>query len=48
MRSNPNNTFKQKIENLFDKYPNLPIQFIGIPSDGSGKLLDWKNQPIWK
>jgi hypothetical protein len=30
---------------LFNKYPNIPIKYIGIPSDGKGNLLDWQNEP---
>ncbi len=47
-RVNPNNSLTEKLDNLFNKYPNVPIKYIGIPSDDNGKLLDWKNQPIWK
>lgn len=47
LRANPGNTMKQKVENLFNKYPDVPIKYMGIPSDGIGNLLDWKNEPIW-
>lgn len=47
LRANPSNSMKQKIENLFDKYPTVPIKYLGIPSDGKGNLLDWQNEPIW-
>jgi len=47
-RANPTNTFNQKIEALFQKYPTVPIQYLGIPSDGNGKLLNWKNEPLWQ
>lgn len=47
-RANPGNSLKNKLTNLFEKYPNIPIQYLGIPSDGNGKLLGWKDQPIWK
>ncbi len=47
-RVNPNNSFKEKLIALFDKYPNVPIKFIGIPSDGKDNLLDWQNEPLWK
>lgn len=45
---NPNNTFKNKLECLLAKYPNTRIEFLGIPTDITGKLLDWKSQPLWK
>jgi abortive infection bacteriophage resistance protein len=48
LRANPSNSMKQKIENLFDKYPTVPIKYLGIPSDGKGNLLEWQNEPIWK
>lgn len=47
-RANPGNSMKQKVENLFNKYPSVPIKYLGIPSDGKGNLLDWKNEPLWK
>lgn len=45
---NPNNSFKDRLIALFNKYPNIPIKYMGIPSDGKGNLLDWKNEPLWK
>jgi abortive infection bacteriophage resistance protein len=48
LRANPGNSMKQKVENLFDKYPTIPIKYLGIPSDGKGNLLNWQNEPIWK
>lgn len=47
-RANPGNSLKDKIEALFAKYPTVPIQFLGIPSDGDGNMLDWTQQSIWK
>lgn len=47
-RANPGNSLKDKLQNLFKKYPTVPIQYIGIPSDGKGSGLDWENEPIWK
>lgn len=47
-RANPGNSLKTKLETLFNKYPNVPIQFIGIPSDGKGNRLVWQNEPLWK
>lgn len=47
-RANPGNSLKDKLQNLFKKYPTVPIQYIGIPSDGKGNSLDWENEPIWK
>ena len=47
-RANPGNSLKDKLQSLFKKYPTVPIQYIGIPSDGKGNTLDWENEPIWK
>ena len=38
---NPNHTFKQKIETLLLKYPNIDIRAMGFPSD-------WKSEALWK
>lgn len=46
--ANPTNHFKNKLIALMQKYPTVPIQFLGIPSDGKGKLIDWGNEPLWK
>ncbi|HAO07498.1 MAG TPA: CAAX protease [Chryseobacterium sp.] len=48
LAANPRGHFKQKWESLLTKYPNLPIQYMGIPTDASGNLIDWKTQPLWK
>lgn len=48
LRANPSNSMKQKLENLFNKYPTVPIKYLGIPSDGKGNLLEWQNEPLWK
>ena len=48
LRSNPGNGLKSKMIGLFEKYPNIPIQYLGIPSDGKGNMLDWQNEILWK
>lgn len=48
LRANPSNSLKNKLETLFAKYPTVPIKYLGIPSDGNGIMLDWKNEPLWK
>ena len=48
LRANPSNSMKQKLENLFNKYPTVPIKYLGIPSDRKGNLLEWQNEPLWK
>lgn len=47
-RTNPGNSLKEKLQALFEKYPTVPVEYIGIPSDGKGNMLDWKNEPLWK
>lgn len=47
-RANPGNHLKEKLETLFKKYPAVPIQYTGIPSDGKGNMLNWQNEPLWK
>jgi len=37
---NPNHTFKQKLENLFLKYPNVDRAAMGFPAN-------WENEPLW-
>lgn len=46
-RANPGNSMKDKLQDLFNRYPDVPIKFIGIPSDAKGNLLDWRSQGIW-
>ena len=48
IRANPGNSLKEKLTTLFGKYPNVPIQFLGIPSDSNGEMEDWQNEPLWK
>jgi abortive infection bacteriophage resistance protein len=38
---NPNHTFKQKIETLFGKYPNVDRTAMGFPAA-------WHAEPLWK
>jgi abortive infection bacteriophage resistance protein len=38
---NPNHTFKQKLENLFVKYPNVDGAAMGFPAD-------WRTEALWK
>lgn len=45
--ANPTNHFKQKLDNLILKYPNVPIRFMGIPTTNGIDLYDWKNEPLW-
>ena len=38
---NPNHNFKQKLEDLFLKYPNVDRVAMGFPAD-------WRNESLWK
>jgi len=38
---NPNHTFKQKLENLFNKYPNVDKAAMGFPENR-------QTEPLWK
>lgn len=38
---NPGHTFKQKLQTLLDKYPNIDIRAMGFPSD-------WAEAPLWQ
>ena len=48
IRVNPSNSFTEKLRLLFEKYSNIPIQYLGIPSDKEGNLLEWEKQPLWQ
>jgi abortive infection bacteriophage resistance protein len=45
--ANPNNHLSRKIDSLCKKYPNIPVRFMGIPSDKDGVLADWRNEALW-
>ena len=45
--ANPRGHFRQKWEALLLKYPDVSIRYMGIPTDTSGNLIDWKIQPLW-
>jgi abortive infection bacteriophage resistance protein len=47
-QANKNNDFNLKLDQLLKKYPLVPIKYIGIPSDGTGILLDWTKEPLFK
>lgn len=46
--ANPTNHIKQHLIDLIEKYPSVPIQLLGIPSDGKGNLIDWQNDLLWQ
>jgi abortive infection bacteriophage resistance protein len=45
--ANSYNSFTAKLDALFTKYPNVPIRYLGIPTDEKGQLLDWKQEPLF-
>ncbi len=47
-RANPGNSLKLKLDQLFEKYPNVPIQYIGLPTLRNGELMKWQDQPLWE
>jgi abortive infection bacteriophage resistance protein len=48
VRVNPQNSLKEKLLELFKKYPNVPIQYLGIPADPNGVMLDWTQEDLWR
>lgn len=46
--SSQNNHLGHRLEALFAKFPNVPVKYLGIPSDGKGNLLNWKTEPLFK
>lgn len=48
LRANPGNNLKVKLENLFAKYPTVPTKYLGIPTDGTGNMLNWQDEPLWQ
>ena len=46
--ANPGNHFKHKLEAIINKYPNTPIQFMGLPTTDGVTLINWKQENIWK
>ena len=47
VRSNLEHNLRDELVGLFNKYVNVPIQYLGIPSNGTGKMLAWQNEPLW-
>lgn len=46
--ANPTHHIKEHLMELMEKYPNTPVQFMGIPSIDDGSMFNWKNEPLWK
>lgn len=48
INANPSNHLKERLVGLFEKYPDVPTKYMGIPTNRSSKLIDWQLQPIWQ
>lgn len=46
--ANPGNHFKNHLKELFEKHPEVPIAYLGIPKTEGKRLLEWEQQPLWK
>lgn len=44
---NPDGHFKQRLTELIEKHPTVPIQFLGIPTT-EGALIKWEDELLWK
>lgn len=45
--ANPNNHLTNNLNTLLLKYSSIPIQFLGIPTDENGLMLDWRKEALW-
>lgn len=45
--ANPSHHLKQHFIELINKYPETPIQFMGIPSISETNLFNWEKEPLW-
>ncbi|UOE42137.1 Abi family protein [Chryseobacterium suipulveris] len=46
--SGQHNDFTARLNDLLSRYSMVPVEFLGIPSDGNGNLLDWNSEPLFK
>lgn len=44
---NPTGHFKQRLVDRIQEHKTVPIQFLGIPTDGKGALIDWQAEQLW-
>lgn len=44
----PKNSFSSKLALHFEKHKIVPIQYMGIPSNAEGKIMNWKEEELWK
>ena len=45
---NPDGSYRQELIDLLNRYPSTPIQFMGIPVDAHGELINWQKELLWK
>lgn len=48
MSANPGNHLKERLIALIEKYPKVPIAFLGIPTINGTDMVDWTQQPVWR
>lgn len=48
LSANPGNHLKDHLIMLLEKYQEVPIKYIGIPTIDGKTLIDWKIQPLWR
>jgi len=48
LRANHPNDLKDQLIALLNKYTSVPIEYLGIPSDGKNNLLPWYEEPLWQ
>jgi len=48
LRANHPNDLKDQLIALLNKYPSVPIEYSGIPSDGKNNLLPWYEESLWQ
>ena len=46
--ANPTNHFRDRLEALFRKFQDVPVRFLGIPTDRAGNHIAWQNEPLWQ
>lgn len=45
--ANASHHIKDHLIELINKYPDTPIQFMGIPTQADGALFNWENEDLW-
>ena len=45
---NPSHHIKEHFIELIAKYPSVPIEYMGIPSNDDGTMFNWESELLWK